>query len=294
MADRQVVFYACEDIENKPSFDCGAAVAGINGLEDAQWRVLDAGLASDLAVIVDKQPEAPSTPGRLRFLRIRDDKPFKLSLARVLTPIEVAENEAITEFTWALLWPDKYLAGVNMPQAPQLKKLGYYFGVTSGQQTHVVNLFEPDVLKRLKEMRTHGTLRKLQVSGQMSELEKIAEKKALPGFGPFLTAGRAADSLILDVKLGIGRGKPGKYLNDATAQTAEELAQAVDLLESMNVAGLDKDGNRQEINLKHERIGEPIQIDASSSNAQIYLLIEKARSDIEQRISSLTNAARGS
>ena len=294
MAERQVVFFACEDIEKQVPFDCNAALEGLNKLKDADWRVADPGLSSDLAVIVDQEPKAPSKPAHLRFLRIRDDAPFKLSAARKLTPVEVAANEAITEFTWAVLWPDKYLGGINMPQAPALKKLDRYFGATNSQQTHIVNLLRPDVIERLKEMRKYGKLRKLQVSVRMSELEKAAAHSALPGFGSLIAAGKTAEALNVDVTFSVGRSKAEASLNDGTAQAAEELAAVVDALESMNVTGYDKEGEKQEINLKRERIGGPIQIEASTSDTQLYRAIERTRQEIEKEIGSLDKAARSS
>jgi len=293
MAERQVLFYACEDIEKRPPFSGTAAVTGLAGLEDSQWRMPDKGLASDLAVLVD-QEGTETKPSHLRFLRIREDAPFKLSAARQLAPVEVAENEAIAEFTWVVLWPDHYLAAVNARDAPTHKKIGAYFNYTSGEQTHIVSLLSPDVLKRLKEMRKNGKLRSLQVSVRMSELEKIAAAKTLPGFGSLIAAGKEADALVLDIRLGIGRGHRESRLNDATAQSAEELAGFVEVLESMHVSGYDKDGNKQDINLKQERIGGPIQIEASTSNAQVYAAIERTRKEVEKDIGSLENAARGS
>jgi hypothetical protein len=294
VAERQVVFFACEDIEKQPPFDCNAALEGLNELKDADWRVADPGLSSDLAVIVDQTSQPSSKPAHLRFLRIRDDTPFKLSAARKLTPVEVAANEAITEFTWAVLWPDKYLGGINMPQAPALKKLDSYFGATNSQRTHIVNLLRPDVIKRLKEMRKYGKLRKLQVSIRMSELEKAAANSSLHGFGSIIAAGKAADALNVDVTFSVGRSGVESSLNDGTAQAAEELASVVDALESMNVTGYDKEGEKQEINLKQERLGGPVQIEASTSDAQLYRAIERTRQEIEKEIGSFSNAARGS
>ena len=103
MADRTVVFYECQDIEHIPPFDRLDAVSGINGLPDNAWRVSDAD--SHLAAIIDAEGSA-TEPTCLRFLRIRPDRPFALSAARQLAPVAVANNESITEFTWAVLWPD--------------------------------------------------------------------------------------------------------------------------------------------------------------------------------------------
>jgi hypothetical protein len=292
MAEKSVIFYECLDVQKHPTFDCKLAIKGINSLPDPQWRVTEPSIASDLAVIVDQ--EATSTkPAHLRFLRIREDAPFKLDAARQLAPVEVAQNEAITEFTWLVLWPDHYLAGVNMRDAPTHKKLQMYFNATSGQQTHIVNLFRPDVLKQLKEMQTNGSLRKLQVSVRMSELENLASKKSLTGFKSILAAGKEADALTLDVTLSIGRGHPEEALSNGVATSAVELAGSVDLLESMNVIGIDAQGERREINLKQERLGGAINLEASSTNAAIFREIEKVRGAVEGEIGPMSKAARG-
>lgn len=292
MAEKSVVFYECLDVQKYPAFDYKLAVEGINSLPDAQWRVKEPSIASDLAVIVDQEATA-TKPAHLRFLRIREDAPFKLDAARKLAPVEVAQNEAITEFTWLVLWPDHYLAGVSMRDAPTHKKLQTYFNATSGQQTHIVNLFRPDVLKRLKEMQNKGTLRKLQVSVRMSELENLASKKALAGFRSILAAGKEADALTLDVTLSIGRGHPQEALSNGVAASAVELAGSVDLLESMNVVGIDAQGERREINMKQERVGDTINVEASSTNAAIFRDIEKARSAVEEEIGPMSKATRG-
>jgi hypothetical protein len=115
VAERQVVFYECQNVPEQTSFDRLAAVEDINALEDEDWQVPDD--ESDLAVIVD-DPGTSTKPSLLRLLRIRSDRPFKLSAARQLTPVEVAANEAITEFTWVVIWKDHFAAGVSSRDAP--------------------------------------------------------------------------------------------------------------------------------------------------------------------------------
>lgn len=289
MAERQVVFYECQDVPQRQAFDRLKAVAGINGLSDADWRVPDR--ESDLGVLVDRQGTA-SSASHLRFLRIRPDAPFKLSAARELQPIEVAENESITEFTWAVLWPDKFLAAVSSRDAPGHKKLSSYFYGTSGEQVHIVSLFRPDVVQRLKELR-EGGLRSVQVKIQTSHIQQIEADERTRGFWQFWRAGRGTDAATIGVELTVGRSGPDATLNHGLGLSVEALAEHVDLLESMHVSGLDRDGERETINMKHERVGGPIDITSATSNQAVYRAIERARRAVEEDSGPLEQAARG-
>ena len=90
MAERQVVFYECQDVDKRPPFDRLKAVGGINNLDDEDWRVPDGDF--DLGVIVDRTGSS-TEPTRLRLLRIRPDAPYMLSATRQLTQVEVADDE---------------------------------------------------------------------------------------------------------------------------------------------------------------------------------------------------------
>ncbi len=290
MAERQVVFYECQDIEKQPDFDRLTAVGGINDLADTDWRVLDD--ESDLGVIVDKRGSSTS-PTHLRFLRIRPDAPFKLSAARQLKPVEVAEDESITEFTWAVLWPDNFLAAVSSRDAPGHKKLSLYFHETSGEETHIVNLFRPDVVQRLKVLQKNG-LRNVQVKVQTSHLQQIEADRGTRGFKQFWNAGKGTEAATIGIELSVGRSGPDATLNDALGLSAVALAEHVDLVESMHVSGRDKHGEIETINMKHERIGGQIEIASSTSNAAVYRAIERVRTTVEKDAGKLDNAARGS
>ena len=111
MAERQVVFYECQDIDQRTPFARLKAVGGINNLDDEDWRVPDGDF--DLGVIVDRKGSS-TEPTRLRLLRIRPDAPYMLSAARQLTQVEVADDENITEFTSVVLWPDNFMAAIGL------------------------------------------------------------------------------------------------------------------------------------------------------------------------------------
>jgi hypothetical protein len=290
MAERQVVFYECQDVEKRPAFDRLKAVGGINALDDEDWRVPDGDY--DLGVIVDRKG-GPTEPTRLRLLRIRPDAPYMLSAARQLTRVQVAEDESITEFTSAVLWPDKFLGAISSRDAPGHKRLSLYFYVTGDEETHIVNLFRPDVVQRLKVLREHG-LRSVQVKVQTSHLAQIEADKGTKGFGQFWKAGKGTDAATIGIELTVGRSGPNATLKNAFGVSAEALAEHVDLLESMHVSGRERHGEIETINMKHERIGAAIDIEASASNDAVYRAIERARKTAEKDAGKLANGARGS
>jgi hypothetical protein len=289
MAERQVFFYECQDVVQRQAFDRLKAVAGINGLSDVDWRVPDR--ESDLGVLVDR-PGTASSATYLRFLRIRSDAPFKLSVARELQPIEVAENENITEFTWAVIWPDGFLAAVSSRDAPGHKKLSSYFHNTSGEQVHIVSLFRPDVVQRLKELR-EGGLRSVKIKLQTSHIQQIEADERTRGFWQFWRAGRGTEAATIGVELTVGRSGPDATLNNGLGLSVQALADHVDLLESMHVSGLDRNGEKETINIKHERVGGPIDITGNTSNQAVFRAVDRTRRAVEEDSGPLSQAARG-
>jgi hypothetical protein len=291
VAERQVVFYECQSFDNESAFDRLAAVVGIGDLGDDEWRVPDGTRDSDLAVLVDV-PGTESAATCLRFLRIRADTVFKLSAARDLQPVDIDQDESITEFTWLVIWPDNFMAGVSLRDAPGHKKLGYYLYNTSDQATHIVNLFRPDLAQRLKAMRTKG-LRQVQVKVQTSHLRQIEADKKVRGFRQIFNAGKGTDAATIGIVLSVGRGHPDAVLNDDIAEGAEQLAEYIDLVESLSIKGRNQDGEIETINMKHERIKGSIEIETSDSNNSIYRAIQRTRRTVERGIGSLDQAARG-
>jgi hypothetical protein len=193
MPERQVVFYECQDVDGAADFDRISALTDINNLDDDDWRVQD--FDTHLAVIVDRVGTATRT-SRLRLLRIREDAPYKLSAARQLTLVEVEDDESISEFTYVVIWPDKFLGGISSRDAPGHKKLTRYFAETSGERTHIVNLFWPDVVARLRELRANE-LRQVRVKVQTSNLEQIEADRQVRGFGQLFNAGLGTDAATI-------------------------------------------------------------------------------------------------
>jgi hypothetical protein len=290
VAERQVIFYECQDYQEMAAFDPAAAVADINDLDDSEWRVTDGD--SHMAVIIDSKGSAMK-PIQLRLLRIRPDAPFRLTAARELTPVNVEQDEAITEFTWLAIWPDRFMGAISSRDAPGHKKLGDYFFETGDQGTHIVNLFRPDMVKRLKELRDNG-LRQVQVKVRTSQLQQKEFDASRTGFSQFFQAGGGTDAATIGVDLSVGRSGPDAKLSKEIGAGVSYLAGHVDALESLHVKGFNNNGEVETINLKQERIKAPVEITYGTSNDDVYRAIRRARRDIEKGIGPLDKAARGS
>ncbi|MGE5282820.1 MAG: DUF6731 family protein [Chloroflexota bacterium] len=292
MPERKVAFYECQNVDGSPAFDRLAAAEAINGLDDSDWKVPDYDGASQFGVIVD-QVGTKSKPSQLRFLRIREDAPYVLSAARKLTPVQVEEDERISEFTHVVIWPDGFMGAISTREAPSHKRLSLYFDLATNEYTHIVNLFDPDAFKRLHELVDNDELRNIKIKLQSSQLDHIEEAKKVRGFGNILKAGRGTEAVTIGIEVGVGRSRTVS-LDPELAAGAVELAEMGDQLEQMIVKGRDKHGDIQTINMKWERIAEEISVADGVDNATIYALIREARKQVEKRIGKLDRAARGS
>jgi hypothetical protein len=290
LAERQIVFYECQDFPEAEPFDLDAALAVVNGLGDGDWRQLDGD--DHLAVIVDKTVDGKK-PAHLRLLRIRPDAPFRLTATRKLSPVEIEEDENITEFTWAAIWPDGFMGAVSSRDAPNHKKVGDYFYATSGEATHVVNLFRPDMVERLRELNDNG-LRQVQVKVRTSQLQQREFDEKRTGFRQFWRAGNGTDAATIGVDLSVGRSGPDAILAKEIGSGVVYLAEHIEAVESLHVKGFNDLGEIETINLKQERLKQPIEITPSSANKDVYANIRRARRDLEKEIGALGNAARGS
>jgi hypothetical protein len=287
MAERQIVFYACQDFQRLPAFDRLAAVRGINDLSDADWRVQD--YETEMGVIVDRVGDA-RTSTRLRFIRIREDSPHVLTAARQLSLLAPPEGE-FSEFTWAVIWPDNYMAAVSSRDAPGHRRLAVYFKETSGQRTDIVNLYQPDVVQRLNEIKRR--LRSVDIRVQTSRLEQMEADERTRGFAQLLRAGTGTtDAAQIELKLSVGRD-PEATLSDDLGQETVDVARQAELLERLVVKGRDHDGVIQEIDMKKERLTVPVDVGPTASDQYIYNEIEHARALIERDYNSLDRGARG-
>jgi hypothetical protein len=264
MPDRNIVFYAAEDADPRRPFDCETAVAQINQLDESLWIVDDHDLR--MAVIVDKNGD-PGQPVCLRFLRIRDDRPFVIGPDRDPRLIDIEQDDRVTDFTYAMIWPDGYMAAISSRDAPNIKFLATYFRATSQQRCRVVNLYASDTVQRLKQLRKRG-LTKALVKIHTATAEQIELDEKLRGFRAFFAAGRATEAVTIDITLSVDR-KRDRYLHKDIGRGVQQLATYGDLVDQLIVTGEDDDGVRHEINLKKQRIATEISYLQTESPEQI-------------------------
>jgi hypothetical protein len=291
VADRNIVFYAVENVDGKSAFDRLAATRGVNDLDEAVWVVE----AHDIkmGLIVDQVGDDVK-PTRCRFLRIRDDRPYVISPDRQLSLIEIEENHRVTEFTHVILWRDGYLGARASRDAPPIKYLSTYFAAVAQEHCEIVNLYASDVIQRLKEMKGRG-LKKVQIKVRTATAMQLEQDEKLKWFKPFFVAGRETEAVTVDIGLSVDRAR-NKTLESGLGDATERLASYGDLVERLIVTGKDAQGNTQVINLKEQRIALPFPYSDAQSNDDAYATIEAARrqvTDTTRGGSPLDKAARG-
>lgn len=285
-----MVFYKCLDVPKKPKFNRVSAAGSINGLGDKDWRQPHAASGDELAVLVDK-PGTNNSPSEMRFLRIRADVPFVLSQARKLTPVQVGKNDSISEYTHVVLYSDGFMGAVTSRDAPQHKWLADYLLSAVTERTTIVNIYRPDVVQRLKQLKKHG-LTNVTFKVQTSTAVQKSFINKLSGFKPFLKDAKKTDAVSIGIELTTSR--TSGHLSDAIASEAVDLAQMSAQLERMVITGKDGKGGRETINMKHERVNRVMDVPATANDAAYYNAIRTAREEIEDVMGPLSKAAVGS
>jgi hypothetical protein len=92
----------------------------------------------------------------------------------------------------------------------------------------------------------------------------------------------------------VGRSGPDAILAKEIGSGVTYLAEHIEAVESLHVKGYNERGEIETINLKQERLKQPIEITPASANKDLYANIRRARRDLEKEIGALGNAVRGS
>lgn len=275
---RRVVFYGVEDVDGRPEFDPVAALSPLGDLSDEDWTVHEHN--TTMAVIVD-HVGTKTSPSHLRFLRLRDDRPYQMGRDRQPRLIDLEEDSRVTEFTFVVIWPDGFAAALSSRDAPSIKYLSTYFARTSGQQCVIADLFSTDVVQRLRRLlKTGGGLTKASVKVQTAVAQQIENDEQLRGFSSFWKSTRGFEAVTAEVTLSVDR-KRDRFLDPGVGAEIEHLVSYGDLIDTMVVKGKDPAGHRDEINLKTERRSLHIAYDERSSVGEIYREIEQARRDLK-------------
>src|SRR5207302_3438099 len=125
-------FYGWEDIEGLPEFERVPAATAVQGLAAQAWAFTEDDFVT--AVLVDREG-TNTDPTCLRFFRLRsgDDVPHILR-GQVPTPLQLQQNEAVTDWTHVVIWSDNYAAHDSRRDAPGLSRLATYFRERANQR----------------------------------------------------------------------------------------------------------------------------------------------------------------
>ncbi|MDO8211011.1 hypothetical protein [Conexibacter sp. CPCC 206217] len=275
MLARRIVFYAVEDLDPETPFDIEAALDPINDLEERVWVVSDHGLL--MAVIVDEIGEGDE-PSCFRFLRIRDDRPYIIGPDREPELVEIEQDYRVTDFTYAMLWPDGFLGAISSRDAPVIKYLSTYFSKTTRQRCRIENIYASDVVQRFKKLKKRLT--KATVKIGTAEAEQMEADEELKGFKAFFVAGRESEAVTVNVELSVDR-KRDRFLHKSVAAGVGRLATYGDLVDALVIVGEDAQGRRQELDMKRQRIFRRVLYEQTDTNDMMYARIASARREVE-------------
>lgn len=275
--DRNVVFYSCKSIAGKPAFNQLKAVKEIKKLTNpADWIVSYDGI--DMAVLIDDVGSA-SKPTHLRFIRIRDESGYTLSPTRTIAQQAVAAGHMPAEFTHLVMWPDGYIGARSSREAPIVRLLSTYFEKTSGQICSVQTLYAANTIQRLKAMNSGG-YRKVVATLRNSVATQTALNNNAKWFSGIFNAAKDPDAATVEITISAGHRK--KPLSVTTVGELQGLAGMGDLVSKLIVIGEDAQGNRDELNLKEQRITQRLGFPNDlTKNKAAYKAIEAARTRAE-------------
>lgn len=245
---RNVRFFAWENVLEQDDFDLAQGMADVAALMD-DWKV-DA-FDMTTGAIIDREPVA-GAPACLRFFRLRegDDLPHKMDIARMTSPVDVLDGEAITDWTHVVIWPDGYAAHDPHRDAPSLVRLAVYLRDTVAQRVRFLPLFDRDLLDQLREL---DELRAVELRLAKPDALQDLEDRKLGIFAGIFNMAREAESANIATTISVGRSRT-KHLNPEVKDDVVALAEAAnDYLDQLVVRGV-RDGRAVRIDLLNQRI----------------------------------------
>jgi hypothetical protein len=246
---RRIRFFAWENLPESPDFDLGRAAQSVAALDNANWRYEAGDMTT--AALVDGQP-AGNDPAKLRFFRLRegDDVPHKMDIERATSPVEVAEGEAITDWTHVVIWPDGYAAHDPHRDAPTLARLEAYFRAKTNERVKFVSLFDRGLIERLRALED---LRAVELRIARPDALQDVQDQNLGMFEGIFNMARESESATLSTTISVGRSRT-RHLNPELKEEVVALAEvASEFLDHLIVRGVDH-GRSVQIDLLHQRI----------------------------------------
>src|SRR6266487_1563081 len=205
---RRIVFYGWEDIEGRPQFDRANAAAAVENLQAGAWS-MDDGFGYVTGVLVDRTGEG-NEPLCLRCFRLRagDDVPFKLDAARHASPIELEQDEAITDWTHVVIWSDNYAAHDSRRDAPGVNRLAAYLRDRSNESIRFFPLYDRSLIDQLAAL---DDIKAVDVKIQLGRADQVAQAQGGGLFGGLFAVGQEAEAATITTRVSVGHQR--RFLN---------------------------------------------------------------------------------
>lgn len=262
---RRITFYGWKDVWNRTPFDRLGAAQAVSQLDAADWALDDGGDFTS-AVLIDEAGTRRS-PTFLRLFRLRsgDETPHKLNAQRVATPVDLEADEAITDWTHVVIWPDNYAAHDSRRDAPGMGRLSIYLREMVSEHVRFFPLYDRTLIDQLREL---DDIKSVEVKLQMSKAEHMADLRDRGLFGGILGIGEATDAVTVSTKVSVGQSRKHFLSGIVRGEVIDIAAQAEELLDHLTVNGV--------------RDGQPVHIDLLRSKLTYALSVARSR--------ALTNA----
>jgi hypothetical protein len=214
--------------------------------------------AEALALAIDDVPSSPTDwVIKARFLTLRDRgaSPIAYNPAVGLASINIPPDSYIADVMHLVVMANGCLVFDRHKDGPTLGALSEYFQEHLRAKIQIVSLYNRDLKRELEELS--GRLRKVEI-GFLSEKVDVSSEGLL-GNLKALSLGERIPSVSVTLSVGRTRNKGTVLPEDLQGQAMELAGDAGELIERMKLYGFDQQGNRREINVLRQRIGEKLE-----------------------------------
>jgi hypothetical protein len=290
---RRVVVYGWENVDDSPDFDRLDAATRLHNLEDVDWA-LDEPDGYVTGVVID-EPGTSTSPTCLRCFRLRsgDDLPHVLNARHEASPLQLEQNEAVTDWTHIVVWPDNFAAHDSRRDAPAMNRLQTYIREQADQRVRFFPLFDRSLIDQLEQLEE---IKALDIKFQLPRAEQVAAANQRGMLGGLISVGQQADAVTIQTRVSVGQSRT-QFLSQRLRGEVHELAEhAEEFLDNLVITGL-RDGATVKIDVLRRRLDYNVRVRRSRAlgNAPnpdvMYRAIADARRNLETE-NRLARAAR--
>lgn len=280
---RRIIFQGWEDVKGRPPFDRIAGTSAVALLPVDEWALEE--LDYTTGVLVD-EVGSEQTPTLLRCFRLRagDDTPHKLDANRNPTPVQLLRDEAITDWTHVVIWPDGFVAHESTRDAPGLSRLAGYLREMVDEHVRFFPLYDRSLLEELEAL---DDIKAVDVKFAVSRAEQVEGLRHDGMFAALLRVGRDVDAITISTKVSVGPSRKHFLRSDVHSEILELAGSADDFLDHLTVNGV-KDDRAVRIDLLRKRLDDLLTVARSRTlgNAPdpelMYSSIEQSRRRLER------------